>query len=204
MMRKTKNARVGKNCKIDATAVLGYKSGRKIKPLATIIGDNAVIRSNTVIYTNTKIGSRLETGHNVVVREQNKIGDGFNIWNNSTVDYGCVIGDNVKIHNNVYVAQYTTIEDDVFLAPGVMIANDPHPLCARCMRGPLIKKGARIGINATLLPKITVGANSLVAAGSVVTKDVPRDTVVAGVPAKAIAKVKDLKCKAKIKERAYE
>ncbi|MBN3039009.1 MAG: N-acetyltransferase [Candidatus Omnitrophica bacterium] len=203
-MKRLKNTQVGKNCRIDKTAILGCKTGRKIKSAKTAIGDNAVIRSNTVIYSNSRIGAGLQTGHNVVIREQNRIGNGFNIWNNSTVDYGCTIGNNVKVHNNVYISQYTTIEDNVFLAPGVMIANDPHPLCARCMRGPLIKKGARIGINATLLPKIVVGENSLVAAGSVVTKDVPRDTVVAGVPAKVIAKVKDLKCKEKIKERAYE
>lgn len=196
--------RIGKGAKVDKTAILGHKTGRKIKASQTMIGKDAVIRSNTVIYTNTKIGDGLETGHNVVIREQNKIGDNLNIWNNSTIDYGCRVGSNVKIHNNVYIAQYTTIEDDVFLAPGVMIANDPHPICTKCMKGPTIKKGARISVNATLLPGVIIGQNSLVGAGSVVTKDVPDNVVVVGTPAKVVSKLKDLKCKAKIKDRAYE
>lgn len=195
---------LGKGARVHKTAILGHPTGRKIKTAKTIIGKGATIRSNAVIYTNTKIGDDLESGHNVVIREQNKIGNNLSIWNNSTIDYGCIIGNNVKIHNNVYIAQYTKIEDDVFLAPGVMIANDPHPVCTRCMQGPTIKKSARIGINATLMPHITVGKNSLVGAGSVVTKDVPPDSVVSGVPAKVVGKLKDLKCKAKIKKRAYE
>ena len=200
---KMKNAQIGKGSRIDKTARLGYKSGRNIKSSKTIIGKNATVRSNTVIYSNTEIGDGLETGHSVTIREQNKIGDNLNIWNNSTIDYGCVIGNNVKIHCNVYVAQFTTIEDDVFLAPGVMIANDPHPVCAKCMKGPNIKKGARIGVNATLLPRITIGRNALVGAGSVVTRDVPDNSVVYGVPAKVTGRIRDLKCKASIKDGAY-
>ena len=201
---KFKNVQIGKNAKIDQSVTLGYQPSRKIKITKTFIGKDAIIRSNTAVYTNARIGDGLQTGHNVVIREQNKIGNNLNIWNNSTIDYGCVIGNNVKIHNNVYVAQYTTIEDNVFLAPGVMIANDRHPVCTKCMRGPTIKKGARIGINATLMPHIQIGENALVAAGSVVTKDVPKDSVVSGVPAKVVCKLKDLKCRAKIKDRAYE
>jgi len=173
-----KNAQIGKGSRIDKTASLGYKGGRNIKSSKTIIGKNATIRSNTVIYSNTEIGDGLETGHCVTIREQNKIGDNLNIWNNSSIDYGCVIGNNVKIHCNVYVAQFTTIEDEVFLAPGVMIANDPHPVCTKCMKGPTIKKGARIGVNVTLLPHVIIGKNALVGAGSVVTKNVPNNSVV--------------------------
>lgn len=201
---KMKNVQIGKNAKVDKSAILGYKTGRRIKISKTIIGKGATIRANTVIYSSTKIGDGLETGHGVIIREQNKIGNNLSIWNNSTIDYKCIIGNNVKIHNNVYVAQYTTIEDDVFLAPGVIIANDLHPVCTKCMKGPVIKKGARIGVNATLLPHIIIGRNSLVAAGSVVTRDVPENSVVAGVPAKVRTELKDLKCEAKIKTRAYE
>lgn len=201
---KTKYVQIGKGAIIDKSAILGYRPGRNIKISKTIIGKSAVVRSNTVIYSNTKIGDGLETGHCVTIREQNKIGNNLSIWNNSTIDYGCRIGNNVKIHNNVYVAQYTNIEDNAFLAPGVMIANDRHPVCTRCMKGPTIRKGARIGINATLMPHIVIGRNCLISAGSVVTKDVPDNTVVSGAPAKVITKLKNLKCKAKIKKRAYE
>ncbi|HAV42552.1 TPA: N-acetyltransferase, partial [bacterium] len=144
-----------------------------------------------------------ETGHNVVIREENIIGDNLSIWNSATVDYGCTIGNNVKIHNLVYVCQYTTIEDEVFLAPGVMLANDPHPVCTRCMKGPTIKRGAKIGINATILPHIVVGENSVIGAGSVVTKDIPPNVVAYGHPAKVVMKIEEVVCKKGIKMKAY-
>jgi acetyltransferase-like isoleucine patch superfamily enzyme len=156
-----------------------------------------------VIYVNVTIGDGLETGHNVVIREENEIGDHFYIWNNSTVDYGCRIGNGVRIHNNVYVAQFTNIEDEVFLAPGVMIANDPHPICTKCMKGPTIRKGARIGVNATLLSHITVGEYALVGAGSVVTRDVPPRTLVYGNPARIIKPVDELGCPFGLVEKPY-
>ncbi len=83
-------------------------------------------------------------------------------------------------------------EDDVFLAPGVMIANDRHPICRDCMRGPTIKRAARVGINATLLPEIVVGEAALVGAGAVVTRDVPPRAVVVGNPARVIGTVDQL------------
>lgn len=197
------NYSIGKNSKIDSNVKIGYRTGRKIKFVKTMIGDNARIRSNTVIYTNIKIGDRLETGHGVIIREENEIGEGFNIWNNSCVDYGCKIGNNVKIHNNVYIAQFTIIEDDVFMAPGVIIANDPCPICTECMKGPTIKNGARIGINATILPRVIIGESALVGAGCVVTKDVAPETVVVGNPSRVLGSIYDIKCHAGIVDRPY-
>jgi len=185
---------LGQNCHLDEGVILGYPTGRKIEITPTRVGDHACIRSNTVIYASTVIGAHLETGHNVVIREENVIGDHFSIWNNSTIDYGCKIGSHVRIHNNVYVAQFTTIEDDVFLAPGVMTANDPHPICAKCMQGPTLKKGCRIGVNVTLLSHVTVGEGALIGAGSVVTRDIPPYTLAYGNPAKPQKSVNDLVC----------
>jgi acetyltransferase-like isoleucine patch superfamily enzyme len=156
-----------------------------------------------VIYAGSAIGAELETGHNVVIREENTIGDGLSIWNSSTIDYGCVIGDGVKIHCNVYVAQFTTLEDDVFLAPGVTIVNDPHPLCGLCMRGPTIKRGARIGGNVTLLSHITIGEGALIGAGSVVTNDIPAHSVAYGNPAHPVKSVDELTCPFELVERPY-
>ena len=119
---------LGQDCVVDPAALLGYPTGRHIELRPVRIGDGARIRSGTAIYASVEIGARFETGHNVVIREENRIGDDCAVWNSSTIDYGCVLGHRVKIHCNVYVAQYTIIEDDVFLAPGVIIANDPHPL----------------------------------------------------------------------------
>lgn len=194
---------LGSNPKVDPGVLLDYPTGRHIEQRDTVIGDGACIRSNTVIYVAVSIGRGLETGHNVIIREENVIGDNLNIWNNSTIDYGCRIGHNVKIHNNVYIAQYTTIEDDVFLAPGVMIANDPHPLCTKCMRGPTIKRGARIGVNVTLLPEVTIGEHALIGAGCVVTRDVPAMAVVYGNPAQIHGSVDDLTCPKSLVEHPY-
>jgi acetyltransferase-like isoleucine patch superfamily enzyme len=197
---------IGENASIGENALLGYRTGREITNRRLTIGENARINSGTVIYEGTTIGSDLATGHNVVIREENIIGDNFRIWSNSIVDYGCKIGNRVKIHCNCYVAQFTTIEDDVFLAPGVTIANDIHPGCeqsAQCMRGPTIKRGAQIGVNVTLLPFITIGERALIGSGSVVTKDVPPETVVAGNPARVLKSIHDLKCVTEVRDCPY-
>lgn len=186
--------RLGNGHHIDSSAILGYPTGRKIDTHTLVIGDGACIRSGTVIYAGSRIGKNLQTGHNVVIREENNIGDGLQIWNNSVIDYGCILGNNVKIHTNVYVAQFTEIEDDVFLAPGVSTSNDPHPLCGMCMKGPTIKRGARIGVNVTLLSHITIGEGALIGAGSVVTHDIPPFTVAYGNPARPHQSVYELTC----------
>jgi acetyltransferase-like isoleucine patch superfamily enzyme len=145
-----------------------------------------------------------------IVKDSN-IGDGSNIWEYANI-YGCHIGknctigayveiqDDVKIGNNVIVSSHSflcslvTIEDDVFIGHGVMTINDLHPPSFRNTgkkdkwRKTLLKKGSMIGSNATLFPVI-IGKNSIVGAGSVVTKDVPDFCVVVGNPAKVIKKI---------------
>ena len=183
---------LGEPSQVHRHAIVGERPGRSIPSTVLSIGPHALVRAHTVIYAGSHIGSHLETGHGVVIREENQIGNHLSIWNNSTIDYGCVIGDGVRIHCNVYVAQFTVIEDDAFLAPGVMIANDRHPICKACMKGPTIKRGARVGANATLLPEVIIGEGALVGAGAVVTKDVPPGAVVVGSPARVIGLAKNL------------
>ncbi len=202
---KTK-AVLGKRNKIDKGAILGYPASRKIARKPLTIGDEAVIRAGTIIYESTVIGKHFTSGHNAVIREENRIGDNFSIWNNSTVDYGCRIGNNVKIHCNCYIAQFSVLEDDVFLAPGVTFANDVHPGCEhsmKCLKGPVIKKGAKIGVNATILPFVTVGENALIGSGAVVTKDVPAGSVVYGNPARVRNNVYKLKCVTGLTDKPY-
>jgi acetyltransferase-like isoleucine patch superfamily enzyme len=199
---------LGAGSQIDPTAILGYPTGRKITSQVLRIGEGAVVRSNSVIYAGSRIGSSLQTGHNVVIREENEIGDHFQIWNNSVVDYGCKIGNNVKLHCNIYVAQFTEIADDVFMAPGVTIANDPHPGCpdsGRCMRGPRIERGVQIGVNVTILPFVTIGERALIGSGTVVTKDVPPETVFFGNPGRPGRSIYDLTCLVdNLRDRPYD
>ena len=188
---------LGKSPTIESNVSLGVISSRLKNPTPLVIGDRGLIRSGSILYAGTQIGNDLQTGHYSIIREENKIGRHFCLWNHSVVDYGCTIGKNVKIHANCYVAQHTVIEDDVFLAPGVIIANDFHPgspFSKECMRGPLIKRGAQIGCNATLLPFVTIGAYSLIGAGSVVTQDIPPYSVAVGNPAKVIKKINEVSC----------
>lgn len=184
---------IGKGSSIDKNAIVGYKPARNVAVLKLVIGKNAVIRSGAIVYAGTSIGDNLETGHNVVIREENIIGSNLQVWSNSVIDYGCKIGNNVLIHCNCYVCQYTVIEDDVFLAPGVSLANDKHPINKAAMKGPIILNGARIGINSVILPGVRVGRNSTIGAGSVVTKDIPDRSVAFGVPAKVVCSIDKLK-----------
>ena len=188
---------VGEGARIDPLAVVGEVPARQIGSLELVLGAGAVLRSGTVIYAGSRIGERFMTGHNVVIREENVIGDDVAVWSNSVVDYGCEIGHGVKIHTGVYVSQFTRLRDGVFLAPGVMIANDPHPGCPHsreCMRGPTIEKNAQIGVNVTILPFVTIGEGALIGSGSVVTRDIPPRMVAYGNPARVVSPVEDLEC----------
>jgi len=180
---------------IDEGVRLGYPVGRSIPSLRLVVGAGARLRSGTVIYLGSMIGQRLETGHNVVIREENVIGDEVCIWSNSIIDHGCRIGSRVRIHSCVYIAQWTVVEDEVFLAPGVMVANEMHPgqPWRPPWQGVTIKRGAQIGINATLLPGIVIGERALVGAGSVVTHDIPAGSVAYGNPACVRSTIEELR-----------
>lgn len=185
---------LGKGLRVDDGVKLGYPTGRKIKDTFLSIGGEGVLRSGTVIYAGSKIGKEFQTGHNVVIREENTIGDHVWIWGNTVVDYGCTIGNNVRIHSNVYIAQFTVIEDDVFMAPCVAVANDMYPVgTVEDLHGPVIKKGARIGINVTLLPGVVIGEGAMIGAGSVVTKNVPPGVIAVGNPARVIRQVSEIR-----------
>jgi len=185
---------LGPGAHLDPDVILGYLSGRKAAGTTLVIGPGARLRSGTVIYAGSRIGARFETGHHVVVREENEIGDDVQIWSNSVIDYGCRIGHRVKIHAGVYVAQFSVLEDDVFLAPGVILANDLYPgqESQPELVGPTIRRGAQIGVNSTLVPGVEIGAGALVGAGSVVVRDVPGGMVVAGNPSRVLRRVEDL------------
>jgi acetyltransferase-like isoleucine patch superfamily enzyme len=189
-----------------STSLIGHIPGRRIEDLTLRIGPRAMLRSGTVIYAGSAIGTDLQTGHNVVIREQNHIGDEVRIWNNTTIDYGCQIGNRVKIHTNCYIAQFSVLDDDVFLAPGVTIANDPHPGCAFsgiCMRGPWLKHGVQVGVNVTILPMVTIGEDAVIAAGTVVVHDVPPRSLVVGNPGRITKRVDELTCSTGVAPQGY-
>lgn len=180
---------------VDRGVFVGYPLAPQTPGGPLVLGAGARLRSGTVLYDGSTIGRRLKTGHGVVIREGCGVGDDVSIWSNSVIDYGCRIGNRVKIHCNCYVAQYTELEDDVFLAPGVMIANDLYPgdsRSAQLMTGPRICARAQIGVNVTILPFVRIGAGALIGAGSVVTRDIQPAVVAYGNPAVPRRMVADL------------
>ena len=160
-----------------------------------MVGTGAVIRSHTVIYAGNVIGNNFQTGHGVMIRESNEIGDDVSVGTGSVVEHHVKIGNAVRVHSQVFIPEFSTLEDGCWLGPNVVLTNAKYPLSRGVKEhlvGPVIKKRAKVGANSTLLPGVVIGADALVGAGSVVTKDVPDRTVVAGNPAKVIGNIGEL------------
>ncbi|MDR2623516.1 MAG: acetyltransferase [Methanobrevibacter sp.] len=150
-----------------------------------IIGENHVIRSNTVIYNDVTIGDDFRTGHNVVIRENTNIGDNVLIGTNTIIEGNVGIGSNVSIQSNVYIPINTLIEDNVFIGPCACFTNDRYPIRVDYdLKGPKIRKGASIGANSTFLSNLEIGEGAMIAAGAVVTRNVPPFYLAIGSPAK--------------------
>jgi acetyltransferase-like isoleucine patch superfamily enzyme len=124
-----------------------------------------------------------------VVLEAAKIGKNCNINSHCFIENNVVIGNNVTIKSGVQLWDGIILEDNVFIGPNVTFANDRHPKSKNTnfkLEKTLVKKGASIGANATILPGVTIGENALVGAGSVITKNVPSSKTVVGNPARII------------------
>ncbi len=177
-------AELGLNCIIQEQVILGlpYQTGcQKVK-----IGDNGVIRAFTTIHADVEMGHAVKTGHYVLIREHTRIGNQVVIGTGTIIDGYTTIGDFVKIEGRVYIPTHTTIGNYVFIGPGAVLTNDKYPL--RCRdnyepRGPIIEDNVSIGANTTILPGVRIGQGSMVAAGAVITKDVPPWRLAVGVPA---------------------
>lgn len=203
-----KNVGIGRGTILDPPVILGKPPrGKGDGELGLAIGENCLIRPFTTIYAGTTIGNGVQTGQGVSIREDNVIGDGVSIGTNGVLEFGNRIGNGVRIHSGCFL-EWVTIEDDVFIGPNVVFTDDPHPMkCPRfkeCVGGAVVKRLARIGANATILPGVTIGENALVGAGAVVVADVPPGSVVAGNPARQIKGIKDLKCLKGFFDRPYE
>ncbi|NUM77495.1 transferase [candidate division KSB1 bacterium] len=165
--------------------------------LATVIGAQSLLRSHTVIYAGNVIGAHFQTGHHVMIREYNVIGDDVSVGTGSVIEHHVKIGDRVRIHSQAFIPEYSILENDCWIGPNVVFTNALHPLCPevkKCMKGPTIRRGAKIGANAVLLPDIVIGENALIGAGSVVIVDVPDNVVIAGNPGRVVKQIEELTC----------
>ena len=196
---------IGKNAKIGEYVLLGVKPRKPTNKL--IIGDNAIIRSHTVIYAGSKIGNNFQTGHAALIRENNVIGNNVSVGSHTVIERENVIEDGVRIHSHCFIPEFVIIKKKAWLGPRVTILNVLHPPCPKweeCAKSVVIEENVKIGGNVTILPRIKIGRNSLIGAGAVVTKDVPSNSVAVGNPARVIKNIKDLKCILGYYERPYE
>jgi acetyltransferase-like isoleucine patch superfamily enzyme len=129
------------------------------------------------------VGKNVKIWHFAYVGSKAEIGDNVMIGSLTHVDYGVKIGNNTRIEGSVYIPPLTVIGNNVFIGPAAAFTNDPYPMSPK-MIGVVVEDGAIIGGRSVFKPGVRVGRNSVVAMASVVTKDVPPDTVVMGHPAK--------------------
>ena len=173
---------------------LGARSTARREPLPpAVIGDGTVVSTGAIVFAGSTIGARVILGDQSCVRERVTIGDDVVVGRGSLVENDTTVGASTRIQAEAYITAYSTLEDEVFIAPCVVTTNDNfmgrterrHAL----MKGPTIRRGARVGGGAILCPAVEIGEEAFVGAGAVVTKDVAPRTVVVGSPARVLREV---------------
>ena len=193
---------LGEGVKVLEGAVVGKqpslspRSTTKREPLPpTQIGDGTIVSTGAIVFAGSRIGARVILGDQSCVRERVEIGDDVVVGRGVLVENDTTIGALTKIQADAYITAYSTLEDSVFVAPCVVTTNDNfmgrterrHEL----IKGPTIRRGARIGGGAVLCPGVVVGEEAFVGAGAVVTKDVEPRMLVVGNPARVLRSVSE-------------
>jgi acetyltransferase-like isoleucine patch superfamily enzyme len=190
---------VGAGCEIQDGVVLGkppklarHSSAAGAPVAALTIEDGAVICCGAIVFAGASIGAGVIIGDQAYVRERTVVGPGTVIGRGSAVDNDVLVGARVRVQTDVYVTAYSAIEDEVFIGPGVLTTNDStmarhdddHPVV-----GATLRRACRVGGAVVITPGIEIGEEAFVAAGAVVTKDVPARGVVMGVPGRVVREV---------------
>ena len=191
---------LGEGCRILDGAVVGKQP--TLSPRSTArrgelppleLGPGAIVSTGAIVFAGTRIGARTIVGDQACVRERCEIGDDVVIGRGSLVENDTTVGALTKIQAHAYITAYSTLEENVFIAPCVATTNDNFmgrtERRRELVKGPTIRRGARVGGAAILLPGIEVGAEAFVGAGAVVLRDVPPQAVVVGNPARQIRDV---------------
>lgn len=187
--------RIGDGCVVQDNVVLGKQpklssrsTSRAEAPLAPLeLGEGAAVCSGAIVYAGTVIGPRAIVGDLASVRERCVLGEGVVVGRGVCVENDVPIGAWTKIQSNAYITAYSELEEHVFIAPCVTTTNDNFMGRTEDrhsqIRGAVIRRGARVGGGAVILPGIEIGAEAFIAAGALVTRDVPAGKLVAGLPA---------------------
>jgi acetyltransferase-like isoleucine patch superfamily enzyme len=193
---------LGEGVKILDGAVVGKqpslspRSTAKREPQPpTVIGAGSIVSTGAVVFAGAELGERVIVGDQACVRERVVLGDDVVIGRGSLVENDTTVGARTKIQAMAYITAYCELEEDVFIAPCVVTTNDNFMGRTEerlaLMKGPTVRRGARVGGGAILCPGVEIGEEAFVGAGAVVTKDVPPRMVVVGSPARAIRQVPD-------------
>jgi acetyltransferase-like isoleucine patch superfamily enzyme len=192
---------IGAGCELQDGVVVGKPpklarhssaAGAPVEPLT--IEDGAVICCGAIVFAGARIEAGAIVGDQAYIRERTRIGAGSVIGRGSAVDNDVEVHERVRVQTDVYLTAFSVVEDDVFVGPGVLTTNDST--MARhdeqyAIRGAVLRRACRVGGAAVLVPGIEVGEEAFIAAGAVVTKDVPPRGVVIGVPGRVIRDVPD-------------
>jgi len=189
---------IGDGCSIEAHALLGKRprlarhSGAHGDVGALELGARVSVGAGAVVFAGASIAAEAILGDQTFVRERTSIGEGSVIGRGSVVDNDVTIGARVRVQTNVYLTAFTLVEDDVFVGPCTMTTNDDTMARHRpemAIRGATLRRACRVGGGAVLTPGVEIGEEAFVAAGAVVTRDVPPRAVVMGVPARVVREV---------------
>jgi acetyltransferase-like isoleucine patch superfamily enzyme len=193
---------IGDGCTIGDHVVLGKPptlsarsataSPAPLEPLR--LGVGAVVSTGAVVFAGSTVGEGSIIGDQAYVRERTTVGAGSVVGRGAGVDNDVTVGDRVRLQSQTYLTAYSVVEDDVFLGPCAMTTNDDT--MARKppgdpLHGAVLRRACRIGGGAVLLPGVEIGEEAFVAAGAVVTRDVPARKLVWGVPARVVRDVPD-------------
>lgn len=191
---------IGPGCTIEDHVVLG-KPPRLARHstahgtgVGLELGEGATVCAGAVVFAGASIGSEVILGDQSYVRERTRIGAGTVIGRGSVVENDVDIGAGVRVQTNVYLTAHTIVEDAVFVGPGVVTTNDDtmsRHAPGTALRGASLRRACRVGAAAVLTPGVEVGEEAYVAAGAVITGDVPARAVVMGVPARLVREVPD-------------
>ncbi len=191
---------IGEGCVVEDHAVLGKRPrlGRRSSARGHVrelqLGAGATVCAGAVVFAGAFIEHGAILGDQSYVRERSRVGAGSVIGRGSVVDNDVTVGARVSVQTNVYLTAYSLVEDDVFVGPGVTTTNDDtmsrHEPEAQLV-GAVLRRACRIGGGSVLVPGVEVGEEAFVAAGAVVTRDVPPRAVAMGAPARVVREVGD-------------
>ncbi|HWY19123.1 MAG TPA: acyltransferase [Solirubrobacteraceae bacterium] len=189
---------LGDGCVIEDHAILGKRPRLAGRSTARgdvgrlTLGERVIVCAGAIAFAGASVGDGVILGDQSYLRERSTVGPGSVVGRGSVLDNDVTIGARVRIQTNVYITAYSVVEDDVFVGPCAMSTNDDT--MARhgseyALRGTTLRRACRIGGAAVLTPGVEVGEEAFVAAGAVVTRDVPARAVAMGVPARVVREV---------------